>query len=211
MIAVAALSSAIRTLPMSALTSGVSMAGLRMSPSSPPVQHTRTVRTPSAWYRATVLAPLEDSSSGWACTESRQRRSGTAPTLAAPGRRAAVAPRPPLGLMLGIYGRHVAEDQGDIPGEGQQGVGQGRRPPRHARSVLRAATAAAPEDPAQRGRRGHRPEAHRVAGPGPAKAGRQTPGPGQGGIATEQRGPGPRSAGPAGRTGRAADRPQGPA
>ncbi len=62
---------------MSARTSGVSMAGLRMSPSSPPVQHTSTVRTPSAWYLATVGAPLEASSSGCAWTLSRQRRSGT--------------------------------------------------------------------------------------------------------------------------------------
>ena len=34
---------------MSARTSGVSMAGFKMSPSSPPVQHTSTVCTPSAW------------------------------------------------------------------------------------------------------------------------------------------------------------------
>ncbi len=49
MMSVAALSSAIRIRPMSARTSGVSMAGFKMSPSSPPVQHTSTVRTPSAW------------------------------------------------------------------------------------------------------------------------------------------------------------------
>ena len=60
---------------MSAFTSGRSMAGFRMSPSSPPVQHTSTVRTPSAWYLATVPAPLDDSSSGWACTARRQRGS----------------------------------------------------------------------------------------------------------------------------------------
>jgi glyoxylase-like metal-dependent hydrolase (beta-lactamase superfamily II) len=51
------------------------MAGFRISPSSPPVQHTRTLRTPSAWYFATVEAPLEDSSSGCACTQSRQSSS----------------------------------------------------------------------------------------------------------------------------------------
>src|SRR5688500_13207769 len=58
-------------------TSGLSMAGLRMSPSSPPVQQTSTVRTPSAWYLATVPAPFDDSSSGWAWTVRRQRRSSS--------------------------------------------------------------------------------------------------------------------------------------
>ena len=33
-----------------------------------PVQHTSTVRTPSAWYFAIVPAPFDASSSGWACT-----------------------------------------------------------------------------------------------------------------------------------------------
>ena len=36
----------------------MSTAGLRMSPASPPVQHTSTVCTPSSWYRATVALPL---------------------------------------------------------------------------------------------------------------------------------------------------------
>ena len=44
-----ACSSAMRTSWRCSRTSGVSMAGLRMSPSSPPVQHTSTERTPSAW------------------------------------------------------------------------------------------------------------------------------------------------------------------
>ena len=52
----------------SARTSGVSIAGLRMSPASPPVQHTSTVWTPSSWYRATVALPFDASSSGCACT-----------------------------------------------------------------------------------------------------------------------------------------------
>ena len=42
--------------------------GFWRSPSSPPVQHTSTVLTPSAWYFASVGAPLDASSSGWACT-----------------------------------------------------------------------------------------------------------------------------------------------
>ena len=68
------------------------MAGLRMSPSSPPVQHTSTVRTPScvvAW--PPWPGPFEASSSGWAWTVSRHRRVGhrrprypAAPALAAP-------------------------------------------------------------------------------------------------------------------------------
>src|SRR5947209_2974263 len=68
-------SSSRRTSWMFPRTSGLSMAGLRMSPSSPPVAHTNTVCTPSAWYLATVPAPLDASSSGWAWTQSRQRRS----------------------------------------------------------------------------------------------------------------------------------------
>src|SRR4051812_45762423 len=64
-------SSSIRTSCRGARTSGVSTAGLRMSPSSPPVQHTRTPRMPSAAYLATVPAPLDASSSGWACTDRR--------------------------------------------------------------------------------------------------------------------------------------------
>ena len=44
--------------------------GFWSSPSSPPVQQTSTVCTPSAWYVATVAAPLDASSSGWACTVS---------------------------------------------------------------------------------------------------------------------------------------------
>src|SRR5262249_23132438 len=38
-------------------------------------QHTSTLCTPSAEYFAVVPAPLEASSSGWACTCSRVRRS----------------------------------------------------------------------------------------------------------------------------------------
>src|SRR6516162_660252 len=102
MMSVAALSSAIRTAPMSARTSGVSMAGLRMSPSSPPVAVTNTVCTPSAWYLATCGAP------------------------------AAGATAPPLGFMLDTHGRHVAALPRHLPFEGQQGPGQDGGPPRHA-------------------------------------------------------------------------------
>src|SRR3954470_6497043 len=56
---------------------GSRSAGFCRSPSSPPVQHTRTVCTPCALYIATVGAPFDASSSGWACTVSRQRRSFT--------------------------------------------------------------------------------------------------------------------------------------
>src|SRR4051812_8361583 len=66
-------SSSIRTSCRRARTSGVSTAGLRMSPSSPPVQQTRTPRMPSAAYLATVPAPFDASSSGWACTDRRLR------------------------------------------------------------------------------------------------------------------------------------------
>src|SRR5258708_6003009 len=64
-------SSASRTACRSARTSGVSAAGLRISPSSPPVQHTSAARMPSAAYRATVPAPFDASSSGCACTDTR--------------------------------------------------------------------------------------------------------------------------------------------
>src|SRR5664280_2925013 len=52
MMAVARSSSRRRTAGRSRRTSGVSMAGFRISPSSPPVQQTSTVCTPSARYRA---------------------------------------------------------------------------------------------------------------------------------------------------------------
>ena len=50
---------------------GVSIAGLRMSPASPPVQHTSTLRA-IGLVLATVGAPLDASSSGWAWTVSRR-------------------------------------------------------------------------------------------------------------------------------------------
>ncbi|MBS1265955.1 MAG: hypothetical protein MAG471_01819 [Acidimicrobiaceae bacterium] len=59
-------SSAALTSTRFSLTSGVSITGLRMSPTSPPVQHTSTQCTPPAWHEATVAAPLEASSSGCA-------------------------------------------------------------------------------------------------------------------------------------------------
>src|SRR5438067_381832 len=67
-------------------TSGLSMAGLRMSPASPPVQHTSTVRTPWSRYLCTVPAPFDASSSGWAWTVSRQSRSAITTTLPSPPR-----------------------------------------------------------------------------------------------------------------------------
>ena len=48
--------------------------GFCRSPSSPPVQHTSTVWTPSAPYFATVGAPFDASSSGCACTVNRASR-----------------------------------------------------------------------------------------------------------------------------------------
>src|SRR3954453_20726415 len=62
-----------RTSCRFARTSGVSTAGLRMSPSSPPVQHTRTAPIPSAAYLATVADPFDASSSGCAWTDRRRR------------------------------------------------------------------------------------------------------------------------------------------
>src|SRR5512141_844463 len=54
---------------------GCCTAGFRMSPASPPVQHTSTLCTPSAASLAVVPAPFDASSSGWACTCKRVRRS----------------------------------------------------------------------------------------------------------------------------------------
>ena len=51
-------SSAMRTSWRLSRTSGVSAAGLRMSPASPPVQHTSTPRTPSSAYSATRARAL---------------------------------------------------------------------------------------------------------------------------------------------------------
>src|SRR3954453_18548910 len=94
--------SASRTDGRSALTSAVSAAGLRISPSSPPVQHTSAARMPSAAYRATVPGPFDASSSGCACTDTRHNglpatsSGGIAPKLAA---ALAVATRTPAGTL----------------------------------------------------------------------------------------------------------------
>jgi hypothetical protein len=79
-------SSSIRTSCRRALTSSSSIAGLRMSPASPPVQHTSTVFVPAALALAMVPAPFEASSSGWAWTVMTQRSgtSGMAATLPGP-------------------------------------------------------------------------------------------------------------------------------
>src|SRR5690242_10715947 len=79
-------SSAMRTSNRLARVSGVSTAGLRMSPASPPVQHTSTLCTPSAAYLAVVPAPFDASSSGCACTWSRQRRGSPVTAGTLPGR-----------------------------------------------------------------------------------------------------------------------------
>src|SRR5512141_37211 len=64
---------------------GCCTAGFRMSPASPPVQHTKTLCTPSAAYLAVVPAPFDASSSGWAWTWRRLSRSAfTRATLPAP-------------------------------------------------------------------------------------------------------------------------------
>ena len=96
---------------MFSLTSGRSMAGFRMSPSSPPVQHTRTVWTPWSWYRATVAGPFEDSSSGWAWTARRHRRSAMPPNL----------PEPPVPLRSprGPYARRHHRPDGRARRGGQ--------------------------------------------------------------------------------------------
>src|SRR4051794_13100399 len=69
------------------------MAGLRMSPSSPPVQHTSTVRIPAAWYFEIVPAPFDASSSGWACTVRMHNRSAMEATYLPD---ACTTPRPDL-------------------------------------------------------------------------------------------------------------------
>src|SRR3954451_13624610 len=91
-------SSSARTASMRARTSSLSIAGLRMSPASPPVQHTSTQYAPSSWYFATVPAPFDASSSGWAWTLSRRRRasSGTGiPGKVAGSERSAVGRQVP--------------------------------------------------------------------------------------------------------------------
>src|SRR5687767_12166213 len=71
-------SSSMRISGNRARTSSLSIAGLRMSPASPPVQQTSTVLIPSAAYLAMVAAPFDASSSGWACTDRMQSLSSTA-------------------------------------------------------------------------------------------------------------------------------------
>src|SRR5256884_8409739 len=98
--------SAMRTSARLSRTSGGSAAGLRMSPASPPVQHTSTQRTPSAVYLATVPAPFDASSSGCACTASRDNGlpAWSRGVAAMRTRRYRTAPRS-LTLRLGL--RHV--------------------------------------------------------------------------------------------------------
>jgi len=59
-------------------TSGRSIFGFNTEPRSPPVQVATATRTPSATYLAVVAAPLDDSSSGWACTWRSRNRSPSA-------------------------------------------------------------------------------------------------------------------------------------
>src|SRR5215213_5126124 len=90
-------SSSMRTSGRRSRTSGESIDGLRMSPSSPPVQHTSTVFTPAAWAFATVPGPFDASSSGWAWTVMRQRRSSFDTPETLPARlRGRDAPEGPL-------------------------------------------------------------------------------------------------------------------
>src|SRR3954452_795661 len=101
---------------MSALTSSVSIAGLRMSPASPPVQHTSTHHAPSSWYLATVPAPFDDSSSGWACTASR--RSWSSVLKRCPiGREAASAAVP--------HGDDATDDHAHHRTDGQRDASEG--------------------------------------------------------------------------------------
>ena len=72
--------SAWRRAGIPAWFSGVSMAGFRMSPRSPPVAVTTRTCTPSATYLAMVAAPLLDSSSGWAWTAIKRSGSPLAAT-----------------------------------------------------------------------------------------------------------------------------------
>src|SRR4051794_15424506 len=76
---IAVTSSRRRTAARSATISGRSIAGLRMSPRSPPVHVTTRTSTPSSAYLAIVAAPLLDSSSGWACTAISRSRSPSGP------------------------------------------------------------------------------------------------------------------------------------
>src|SRR2546430_11599092 len=98
--------SAMRSSARLSRTSGVSAAGLRMSPASPPVQQTSTQRTASAVYLATVPAPFDASSSGCACTASRDNGlpAWSRGVAAMRTRRYRTAPRS-LTLRLGL--RHV--------------------------------------------------------------------------------------------------------
>src|SRR5690349_3384231 len=118
MILAASSSSAIRTSNRCSLISGRSIAGLRMSPSSPPVHVTSTEWTPSALYLATVAAPLELSSSGWAWTWSRASGSVMPEKLSAPAtdphRRWSQAAREP-----------ARSQAGDVPLPQLDPVGQG--------------------------------------------------------------------------------------
>ena len=201
---------------MSARTSGVSMAGLRMSPSSPPgAAHQDGVHPFGVVARHRRRRPWRTRRRGGRVrTAGKVHRQAPTTTLlarsAGPDRPGtpAVAPFGPAGPYARCHGRHVQADRRDLPGQGQQGPGQGGRSPRHAGSLLREAAPAAAEGPAGRGRRGHGPQAARAAGAGVAEAGRQIAGAGQGGTAAGQRGPGPRGALAARRAGRAAGRPQ---
>src|SRR5262249_16742155 len=111
------LSSAIRSSCIFSAEPGCSTAGLRMSPASPPVQQTSTLCTPSAAYFAVVPAPFDPSSSGCACTWTKQRTPmpRTLPNrLARCGLNRADAPQlPDSGRMtLESVGRQFGADRG---------------------------------------------------------------------------------------------------
>ena len=106
MMRTASSSSRRRTAARSARTSSESASGFRMSPASPPVHVTSTVRTPSAPYRAMVAAPLDASSSGWACTESTRSAAGGVGSMAP---HATAGRDPARALVAGTSGSRLTD------------------------------------------------------------------------------------------------------
>src|SRR2546430_2772548 len=151
--------SAMRTSARLSRTSGVSAAGWRMSPAAPPVQQTSTQRTPSAVYLATVPAPFDASSSGCACTASRDNGlpAWSRGVAAMRTRRYRTAPRS-LTLRLGL--RHVflgALDRPDLdPADVADAAATETLPPPTRASRRRRAQAPGPP-PAPRPAHPHQP------------------------------------------------------
>ena len=181
-------SSSTRSSAIRAWTSGGSMAGLRTSPSSPPVQQTSTVWTPCGVVLGDGPRPLGRLVIGVGMNgeQAERLRHGDHAT----GQRG-----PKLQLPGCEEGTHQHERDeapvGDCPGQDQQVAGQGRGSARVPRPLLPEAAREPPEGPPQRGRRDHGQEAHRAAGHPAATAGGQAPAAGQGRPDPGQRGPGP--------------------